>query len=109
MSGSFDSSRVQDEVSEQVSSLVKEVKHLQQRLSQMEDRIHGLVPVRKLAQADNTLPGTYNGLRRWMQRRGIPLRTRTGKPKEEGSKARSFASMKEIRAEEADTTQAVSR
>lgn len=97
------------EVSHQIQSLREEIHQLQktvERLSRFDRET--LVPVRKIVDAENTLPDSYHGMRKWLRRHGIPMRTRTGKPKEKGSKARSYVSMKEVRAEESDTTRAAS-
>lgn len=90
-----------EELRQQVDMLQKELSDLKDEVSRMSQRLGSrLVPMRRVAEQENSLPGTYEGLKAWMERRSIPIRTRTGKPKPAGSKAASYVSMKEIRAEE---------
>ena len=94
----------QQDLKRQIAALRRELSDLKAKVKRMED---DLVPVRKLASQENNLPDSYTGFKRWMERHGIPLRTKTGHPKEKGSKEASYVSLKEVRAEEADTTRAV--
>jgi hypothetical protein len=94
----------QKDLKGQVAALRRELSDLKAKVERMED---DLVPVRKLASQENSLPDSYTGLKRWMERHSIPLRTKTGHPKPQGSKEASYVSLKEVRAEEADTTRAV--
>lgn len=94
----------QKDLKRQVAALRRELSDLKAKVERMED---DLVPVRKLASQKNSLPDSYTGFKRWMERHGIPLRTKTGHPKEKGSKEASYVSLKEVCAEEADTTRAV--
>lgn len=94
----------QKDLKRQVAALRRELSDLKAKVERMES---DLVPVRKLASQENNLPDSYTGFKRWMERHGIPLRTKTGHPKPKGSKEASYVSLKEVRAEEADTTRAV--
>lgn len=93
-----------EDLARQLAALRQEISDLKAKVERMEE---SLVPVRKLASSKNNLPDTYPGLKAWMDRHGIPLRTKTGHPKPKGSKETSYVSLKELRAEEPDLTRAV--
>ena len=77
------------------TDLHAKVERLEGRLSAVEERLQQetLRPVRQLAEADNRWPDSYSGLVSLMERNGVPKRTRSGRPKQRGSRRTTYVSM----------------
>jgi hypothetical protein len=74
--------------------LADKVHRLEERLTAVEQRLaqETLRPVRALAEADNQWPDSFNGMRRMMDREGVPARTRSGQIKRGSSTQTVFVS-----------------
>jgi predicted transcriptional regulator len=87
-------SDTEEAILDELRALRREVQALKrQSVTQGRD----LVPVRELAEELGVTPRT---VRRRADRHGIPIRTATGAPKEDGDRSRAFVSRTEWEAEE---------
>lgn len=68
-----------------------------------------LVAVRTLVERENEFPGTYDGLIKLMERRGVPKRLASGAKKPSGSRAQTYVSLTELEGGEELATQSVQR
>lgn len=68
-----------------------------------------LVAVRTLAERENEYPSTYGGVKKLIERRGVPLRRADGSKKPQGSREQSYVSLTELEAGKELATQSVQR
>lgn len=96
------------------TDLQARVDQLEAKLARLERRLdqeakETLVAVRTLAERDNSFPSSYAGMKKLIERRGVPLRQADGSIKPEGSRAQSYVSLTELEGGEELSAQSVRR